>query len=318
MSSYDVIGDIHGHAEKLEALLKHMGYSAEGKGYRPPAGRQAVFLGDLIDRGPQQVRVLEIVRNMVEAGHARTILGNHEFNAIGYLHDDPHNPGESLRPRRGDSEKAHKNREQHAAFIEQVGVESSAHLDWVKWFRTLPPFLDLGGIRVAHGCWDEASVQELAAAGWTDGSLLSDDLLHEAYRPGSAVRAARERLTCGLELPLPEGRFIVDKSGHKHYEVRIADWRHEATELHQVALVPKGQEAQLHGMEWPAGLLLSPIEGAPVFIGHHWFTGKPGIEGPKVACLDWSAAKDGPLVAYRWDGEDELRNDKLVAVGGGS
>jgi hypothetical protein len=312
MISYDVIGDIHGHAEKLEALLKHMGYTPQGDGYRPPADRQAVFLGDLIDRGPQQIRVLEIARNMVDAGHARCILGNHEFNAIGYLEDDPNNPGESLRPRRGDSEKARKNREQHAAFVEQVGADSKSHRDWVAWFRTLPAFLDLGGIRVVHGCWDEASVKQLMAAGWTEGSPLSDALLLEAYRPGANVRAARERLTCGLELPLPEGRFILDKSGHKHYEVRIADWRHEAKELHEVALVPAGQEAQLHGMDWPVELALSPIKGAPVLIGHHWFTGEPRTESAKLACLDWSAGKGGPLVAYRWDGEQQLSNAKLA------
>jgi hypothetical protein len=41
----------------------------------------------------------------------------------------------------------------------------------------------------------------------------------------------------------------------------------------------------------------------------------PAGQSPKLACLDWSAAKDGPLVAYRWDGESELRNDKLAWVG---
>ena len=55
--------------------------------------------------------------------------------------------------------------------------------------------------------------------------------------------------------------------------------------------------------------------GAPVFVGHYWFSGKPGVESSKLACLDWSAAKDGPLVAYQWDGEAELSSDKLVAAG---
>ena len=123
---------------------------------------------------------------------------------------------------------------------------------------------------------------------------------------------ARKLLTCGLELPLPEGKVIRDKAGHEHKEVRIANWRDHATELHQVALVPPGQEKQLMGMEWPAELVISAIEGAPIFVGHHWFTGHPQIESPKLACLDWSAARDGPLVAYRWDGEAELSNDKLV------
>lgn len=314
MKSYDVIGDIHGHADKLEALLQQLGYVPRGQSYQPPNNRQAVFLGDLIDRGPQQLRVLEIVRSMVEAGHALCILGNHEFNAIGYAQDNPFNPGETLRPSRGNTPKAQKNRKQHEAFIGQVGENSASHRSWVNWFRTLPPFMDLGGIRVAHASWHEASVLQLINSGWRAGVPLSEALLLEAYREGSPLKAARERLTCGLELPLPDGRYILDKSGHEHYEVRIADWRHEATELHEVALVPAGQEAQLHGVQWPAELALSAIDGAPVFLGHHWFSGTPGIESPKLACLDWSAGNGGPLVAYRWDGEDMLSNGKLAWI----
>lgn len=53
----------------------------------------------------------------------------------------------------------------------------------------------------------------------------------------------------------------------------------------------------------------------PVFVGHYWMTGIPRLESHKVACVDWSAAKDGPLVAYRWDGERELDARKFVAAG---
>ena len=308
---YDVIGDIHGHADKLEKLLEHMGYVRAGSRYRAPQGRQAVFLGDLIDRGPDQMRVLSIVRSMVDSDSARSILGNHEFNAIGYLTDNPHNPGEAYRPNRLPSPRALKNRTQHAEFLIQVEEGSGNHQGWVNWFRTLPVFLDLGGIRVVHGSWDNDSVSTLKDAGWVDGTVLNDALLENAYDEKAALGIARKRLTCGLELALPKGRCIRDKSGHEHKDVRIADWRHEATAVHQVALVPPGQEQQLEGMEWPADLELRPIEGAPILIGHHWFQGVPKVESPKLACLDWSAAKDGPLVAYRWDGEVTLNNNKL-------
>jgi hypothetical protein len=312
MTGYDIIGDIHGHADKLETLLKKLGYTPAGLGYKAPAGRQVIFLGDLIDRGPGQIRVLEIARAMVQSGHARCILGNHEMNAIGYMTEDPSNPGDYFRPNRGDSYKCTKNRQQHAAFIDAVGQGSVVHKGWVAWFKTLPPFLELDGVRVVHGCWDDEAVQTLKAAGWYDGAVLSDELLHAAYRKDSPVKAARRVLTCGMEIPLPEGRFILDKTGHKHTEVRIASWRDWASELHEIALVPRGQEHQLKDMEWPSELVISAIEGAPVFVGHHWFTGHPVIESPKLACLDWSAARGGPLVAYRWDGESELSNDKLV------
>lgn len=311
---YDLIGDIHGHADKLEALLQHMGYVSQGRGYRAPLGHQAVFLGDLVDRGPAQMRVLEIVRAMVDNGQALCVMGNHEFNAIGFVVDDPNAPGECLRANRLDSPKARRNREQHAEFLAQVGEGSAQHRAWVEWFRALPLYLDLGGIRAVHASWEPEAVARVQSCYW-DGNRMSDAFLYGSYVKGSPLEAARKRLSCGLEWDLPEGQHIVDKAGHSHGELRIADWRHGAKQLREVALVPSGQEDFVPDIALPSELALCQIEGAPVFIGHHWFSGQPVIESPKLACLDWSAAKDGPLVGYRWAGEAELSNDNLVWVG---
>lgn len=312
--SYDIVGDVHGHADQLEALLLKMGYTPRGKGYVPPEGHQLIMLGDLIDRGPKQLRVLEIVRSMVEDGNALCVMGNHEFNAIGYATTSPWDEGEFLRPNRKDSYVSQKNRQQHEAFLAQVGEGSRAHHDWVEWFKTLPPGLDLGGIRVAHACWDQEAVDTLKSAGWVLGAGLTDSLLLECYRDDSRIHWARELLTCGLEIPLPEGRFILDKAGHRHPEVRVANWRHWAIEFSEIALVPRGQEEQLAGMEWPAELVISEITGTPVFVGHHWFNGHPALESSKLACLDWSVARGGHLVSYRWTGETELIESNLVWV----
>jgi len=82
---YDIIGDIHGCAAKLEALLVDLGYrpDAPNGAYRHP-DRTAIFVGDLIDRGPGQLRVLEVAKAMADAGTAQVAMGNHEFNAIAY------------------------------------------------------------------------------------------------------------------------------------------------------------------------------------------------------------------------------------------
>ena len=58
---YDVIGDVHGHAEELVELLERMGYRREGGAFRH-ADRTAIFLGDWIDRGPNIRQALEVVR----------------------------------------------------------------------------------------------------------------------------------------------------------------------------------------------------------------------------------------------------------------
>ena len=75
---FDIIGDVHGcHAELLE-LLGELGYDMSAEPITHPGGRKAVFLGDLVDRGPAVTEVLDVAMSMVAAGTALCILGNHE------------------------------------------------------------------------------------------------------------------------------------------------------------------------------------------------------------------------------------------------
>ena len=80
---YDIIGDIHGCANTLARLLDQMGYRKINGVYQHPR-RQAIFIGDIIDRGPRIREALHLVRDMVEHGSARIVMGNHEYNALGY------------------------------------------------------------------------------------------------------------------------------------------------------------------------------------------------------------------------------------------
>jgi hypothetical protein len=64
----------------------------------------------------------------------------------------------------------------------------------------------------------------------------------------------------------------------------------------------------------PAAWRAQPYEGPPVLFGHYWFTGRPEVISPRFACVDYSVANGGPLVAYRWDGESELFSGKLTWV----
>src|SRR5947199_718203 len=80
---FDIIGDVHGCFDELRALLERLGYEiteTPGAGYavKPPAGRKAVFVGDLVDRGPQTPPVLRLVMGMVAAGSALCVPGNHD------------------------------------------------------------------------------------------------------------------------------------------------------------------------------------------------------------------------------------------------
>lgn len=89
---FDIIGDIHGCADELEELLDQLGYvrcepATHDPGwsnlcYSHPDGRKAVFVGDLVDRGPRTVDSLSIARNMVEAGSALCVPGNHDVKLL--------------------------------------------------------------------------------------------------------------------------------------------------------------------------------------------------------------------------------------------
>ncbi|NCT92495.1 polynucleotide kinase-phosphatase [Cellulomonas sp. APG4] len=85
---FDVIGDVHGCRSELETLLTRLGYhvvhDASGRPVDAahPEGRRAVFVGDLVDRGPDSPGVLRLVMGMVEAGHALAVPGNHENKLV--------------------------------------------------------------------------------------------------------------------------------------------------------------------------------------------------------------------------------------------
>jgi protein phosphatase len=80
---FDVIGDVHGCCDELELLLAELGYTpGEGGAYAHPEGRKAVFVGDLVDRGPRIVDSLRLVRAMVGAGSALCLPGNHDLKLV--------------------------------------------------------------------------------------------------------------------------------------------------------------------------------------------------------------------------------------------
>ena len=83
---FDIIGDVHGCFDELRELMTTLGYSIQrnGEGLRvvTPEGRKAVFLGDLVDRGPKIPEVLKLVMSMVEAGAALCVPGNHDMKLL--------------------------------------------------------------------------------------------------------------------------------------------------------------------------------------------------------------------------------------------
>ncbi len=315
---FDVIGDVHGMGDELVELLEHMGY-VEHDGAFTHATRRALFVGDLIDRGSQQRKTLRTVKAMTDAGTAQVVMGNHEFNAIAYHTPHPSRPGEFLR------ERSPKNRSQHADFLEEVGVGSRKHDETVAWFRTFPMWLELDGLRVVHACWDDASMASLV-----DGPTLTDEVLHAASVKGTPEYEAIEVLLKGPEIAIAPAYH--DKDGHHRNKARYAWWRPRSATMTEAIEVPGGLTAHVAdcpgtaGPAWslaapdaPVGerpIVPYPVDAPPVLFGHYWRTGVPGApEGDNTACTDFSACKEGTLVAYRWSGEQVLSSVNFAWVG---
>jgi diadenosine tetraphosphatase ApaH/serine/threonine PP2A family protein phosphatase len=300
--NYDLIGDIHGHAEVLRRLLRKMGYRDDDGVFRHP-DRRAIFVGDFVDRGPKQREVLQIARSMCDAGAALAVMGNHEFNALGWA--EPDGNGGFLR------RHTQRNKEQHEEFLVQIGEGSAAHKEALEWFQTLPVWLDLAGRRVVHACW-HAPAQATLRTYLDQSHRFTKAGLREASRKGCEAYVAAEVLLKGPEALLPDGRSFSDKLGHARRDVRLRWWDPNATTLRKAALVMAGTEASLPDLPVTTDYLYA--EKIPVFFGHYWLEGTPVVLSDYAACLDFSVAQKGFLTAYRWSGESVLLPENIVYV----
>jgi hypothetical protein len=317
---YDIIGDIHGQFDKLEALLFRLGYQARQGVWRHPR-RQAIFVGDFIDRGPQGVETVQTVRAMVDAGAALAVMGNHELNAIAWHTPDLRDPGEYLRPRSSPPWGA-KNRTQHQAFLAQVEPNPELHADLIAWFLTLPLWLDLDELRVVHACWHGPYIAWLAPQ-LRDGRFLTQDMLVDATTEPAdlaekdnalpSVFKAVEAITKGIEIPIPAFNRFNDKDGFSRERVRVRWWEPDAVTYRDFAMLPDSDRLTLPDMPIPDHARLVSTDNRPTFFGHYWMTGAPLLQSNKAVCVDYSAGKGGPLVAYRWNKGEPLSAANFVA-----
>ncbi|MFO1315661.1 MAG: metallophosphoesterase [Burkholderiales bacterium] len=303
---HDIIGDIHGHADKLTALLRTLGYRHRLGAWRHPE-RTAIFVGDVVDRGPGQLDTIHIVREMLDAGTGQAVMGNHEFNAIAWYMPDPECDGEHLRRR------IPHNRKQHAAFLRETEHDPVRHAELVRWFLTLPLWLELPGLRVIHACWHPGHMAEIEPR-LKPGRRLDPALVVAGSRRGSVEYRAIEGLLKGLEIALPPGAAFHDKEGKRRHHVRVRWWDRAADTYRKAAILGSPEEeAALPDTPIPDAARLGYYDEIPVFFGHYWWYGIPEPLSPHAACVDYGAGMGRSLVAYRWEGESVLRKEAFVS-----
>ncbi|MGO8950383.1 MAG: metallophosphoesterase [Ktedonobacterales bacterium] len=189
---FDIIGDVHGCIDELRSLMDRLGYSRSGAGYVHPTGRRAVFVGDLVDRGPGSVPVMEIVLAMHAGGEALLVLGNHDARLLRWLR------GRNVRIAYGLAQTiAELQALPEPSFIALRG--SIGEL-----FEAAPGYLILDGGRlvVTHG-----GIRDRMIGGW-DGETASYCLYGE------------------VEGYSPSGKPLRrDWAAHRHTSVGALEWR---------------------------------------------------------------------------------------------
>jgi protein phosphatase len=140
---FDIIGDVHGCTDELEELLGNLGYTFTEKPdgryrrvYSHPEHRKAFFVGDLVDRGPRVLDSYELVKNMMDAGYAFCVPGNHDAKL--------------LRKLRGKDVKVTHGLEKTLAELEQLPVETRASFE-----KDMAEFID--GL-VSHNVLDDGKL----------------------------------------------------------------------------------------------------------------------------------------------------------------
>ncbi len=301
----DLIGDVHGHADKLEKLLLKLEYTRKGDTYQHEQ-RKVLFVGDYIDRGPQIRETLEIVKAMVDSGNAIALMGNHEYNAICFHYQETE--GGHLR------KHLIKNIIQHYETLRQFQNRQSEYEGYLDWFKTLPLFYETESFRAVHACWDHNNIQYLRET--LENDRLTDELIYQSVKKGSALNEAIEQTLKGKEMQLPPGLQFTDKDGTIRSEIRIKWWENPADMTYKsISVVPienlSDQPIDLRELKSKD---YYHKDEKKVFFGHYWLHGEPSLYGENICCLDYSVAKQGKLVAYRLDQELSLDKTRLIYV----
>ncbi|NER60346.1 serine/threonine protein phosphatase [Pseudomonas sp. MAFF212428] len=307
---YDLIGDVHGCAHTLERLLDALGYKRQGGVWRH-AQRQAIFLGDIIDRGPRIREALHIVHDMVEGAQAHCIMGNHELSALGWT--TPALPGSG-------KQFVREHNPRHARLIEETLTQFADHprdwQDFLGWFYELPLFIDAGRFRVVHACWDARLIEPLRQQ-HPDGRI-DQHFVQASAVAGSFAHTVCNRLLRGTDMRLPDGLTLTGGDGLTRAFFRTKFWEEDPQTYGDIVFQPDALPAEVASAPLSRSqknALLRYGEDEPLlFVGHYWRSGKPAPIRPNLACLDYSAVLYGKLVAYRLDAETRIDPRKFVWV----
>lgn len=229
-----------------------MGYDKKG-GH--PEGRRLVFLGDLVDRGADSPAVVELVKQLVEAGRAQCILGNHELNLLRDETKDGN--GWYTQPEKVDKYRS-------------VPVSPDQKKDFREFLLTLPLALENDDLRVVHACWNAKSLTLLEKQedhiGALDAYRYFEDKLESNFVPENMTKES-------LDL------ILKDSSPRPELVKSLADYETAYQMGNPVRVLTSGEEAPASevfaaGGKWRMVARQKwwdcYVDETPVIVGHYW------------------------------------------------
>ncbi|MEH6444115.1 MAG: metallophosphoesterase [Oceanospirillaceae bacterium] len=306
---YDIIGDVHGCALALKLLLVRLGYSKRNGVYFH-AKRKVVFLGDIIDRGPRIREALHLVRDMVDAGNAHIVMGNHEYNYLSYS-----TSGELVHmPFLREHTSRHQRILQET--INQLANHPHDQKDFYQWMMNLPVFLEFDTFRVVHACWHKEIIAQVLAE--RSSNIIDAEFLYHSAVRDTYEWTVMDRLLRGTQIKLPNNETMTCRDGYVRQFFRTKFWMKNPELYGEVVFqpdpLPSNMLHRVLSQKELQHLYYYGPEEKNLFIGHYWCEGIPAPLTKNIACLDYSAVKFGQLVAYRYDFEENLQADKFVSV----
>lgn len=255
-----IIGDIHGEFHALTKLLSHLGYSDIG-GHKD--GYKIVFVGDLVDRGPDSPRVLKLVQKFVKHGNAQAIIGNHELNIL------------NNEARDGSSWFFEKRRDIEKQYIPYQILDDKDKGEVIDFLSTLPIALESDELRVVHAAWRDDSVNKIRGINTKDLPQYFIDIKNEINK---------ELMKNGVLELYNKQKSIWDKKISNRDEVvpyleGLAQYNLTHQDKHPIRLLTSGIEEKIVtpfyvGGSWRFCRRFSwwddYEDDKPVIIGHYW------------------------------------------------
>jgi hypothetical protein len=254
----DIIGDIHGELKALTSLLKKLGYDHNGS---HADKRKLVFVGDLIDRGPDSPGVLRLVKRLVDSGNAQCITGNHELNAV-RDQKEQNRSGEGWWYGR-----------KEAGYQSVIVDPDEKERILLPFLRGLPGAVEREDLRVIHACWHDPSVEKLRTTSTVIEAFKEEEkeLRPKLKKMGEKLRTMwiERGLTSEiLKNPQRKVEFIpelaaFDEANQMGNAVKVATSGMELAA--EESFYASGKWRMVRRFPW-----WNQYEGPPVIVGHYW------------------------------------------------